>query len=355
MTPLYARWLDALLATPLPDEREATCGSCAMCAPAGAATTTEHFNPRTKCCTYLPALPNYLVGRILADTDPAAAEGRATVLARLAGGSAVTPLGLGRTRPHLLLYRAGGADVFGHALSLRCPHYLDREGGQCGIWRHRNATCATWFCKHERGGVGMRYWKAIHRLLTAVESALSTWCVLGLDPGSEALDLLFPQHAGPTPEHPLTAPELDDRIDPDLQPKLWGHYVGKEEAFFRACAERIDRMTWPEVLALSGPDVHVAARLARVAHEEHRTRSLPDVLRLGPFHVERSDPESVRLWTYSAYDPLELPRALVDILHRFDGRPLPDVLETLATGDNLSLEPELIQKLVDFEILQPGV
>ena len=39
------------------------------------------FEPSTKCCTFLPELPNFLVGAMLADTDPAAAEGRASVIA----------------------------------------------------------------------------------------------------------------------------------------------------------------------------------------------------------------------------------------------------------------------------------
>jgi hypothetical protein len=28
------------------------------------------FHPETKCCTYIPALPNFLVGRIVEDDDP---------------------------------------------------------------------------------------------------------------------------------------------------------------------------------------------------------------------------------------------------------------------------------------------
>jgi hypothetical protein len=61
------------------------------------------FNAETKCCTYLPALYNFLVGSILTDKDPAFAVGRASVEARLDAQVEVTPLGLGMSRPFRVL------------------------------------------------------------------------------------------------------------------------------------------------------------------------------------------------------------------------------------------------------------
>ena len=54
------------------------------------------FAAETKCCTYVPEVPNFLVGRILDDPDPAFAPGRATVNQRIDARVSVTPLGLGR-------------------------------------------------------------------------------------------------------------------------------------------------------------------------------------------------------------------------------------------------------------------
>ena len=62
----------------------------------------------------------------------------------------VTPLGLARPPVQHLLYRHGRERGFGQSVALLCPHYLGDSGG-CGIWRHRNGVCATWFCKHTRG------------------------------------------------------------------------------------------------------------------------------------------------------------------------------------------------------------
>ena len=41
------------------------------------------YNPETKCCTYMPELWNFLVGRILDDDSADTALGRASVEARI--------------------------------------------------------------------------------------------------------------------------------------------------------------------------------------------------------------------------------------------------------------------------------
>ena len=83
LPPLYAAWMDQLLAGPLPHEEDATCDDCAMLSEDGEhhSSSEVFFNPQTKCCSYIPALPNYLVGRILSDDDPDFAKGRAKIMA----------------------------------------------------------------------------------------------------------------------------------------------------------------------------------------------------------------------------------------------------------------------------------
>src|SRR5262249_55419500 len=102
---------------PIPAETRATCQQCAMCPPAtGAASPTpspDYFNPQTKCCTYLPRLPNFLVGGILADETPEMAPGRASVEQRIRKGVTVTPLGLAADARFQLLYWAGRGATFG--------------------------------------------------------------------------------------------------------------------------------------------------------------------------------------------------------------------------------------------------
>ena len=121
LPPLYDAWMSELLSGPIPSETEATCDDCAMCTPGATSASELSFDPRVKCCTYLPVLPNFLVGRILGDRDEAARKGRKTVEARMREKIAVTPLGIGAPSPHRALYQlAAKHSGFGRTPSLRC-------------------------------------------------------------------------------------------------------------------------------------------------------------------------------------------------------------------------------------------
>src|SRR5581483_9117563 len=105
-----------------------------------AAAGLVFFDPGAKCCTYNPRLPNFLVGRILSDDDPAALRGRATVEERIRRRVAVTPLGLLHDPVQRLLYDHSKGASFGRSAALLCPHYL-KDSGQCGVWKNRESTC----------------------------------------------------------------------------------------------------------------------------------------------------------------------------------------------------------------------
>ncbi len=195
--PLYTPWLHDLLSGVLPaEESKATCDNCVMCQAGETTSPGVFFDPSVRCCTYQPAIPNYLVGRILRDRDPALAAGRATVERRIEARMAVTPWGLDQSRGFRLLYDNGRAH-FGRAPGLRCPHYIDSEAGTCGIWRHRPGVCATWFCKHERGKIGFEFWKQLAHLLREMERELGLWCVLEL--GAASTPVIQWESSGPLP------------------------------------------------------------------------------------------------------------------------------------------------------------
>jgi len=189
LPPLFNAWVEELLGGPLPEETRATCSDCIMLPQPGERPSEEKifFDPRSKCCTYLPDIPNFLVGRVFRDQTPEMAPGRASMEKRVGARIAVTPLGIGQTSSYLLWYNHSKSG-FGRSQTLRCPHYIE-EGGRCSIWRHREGTCATWYCKHDRGASGQRFWRdAVHRLLKAIEHEISQWCVMELDLGTTALE-----------------------------------------------------------------------------------------------------------------------------------------------------------------------
>lgn len=355
LPPLYAVWMDQLLAGPIPHETDATCDDCAMLPVDDEAhsNTAVFFNPETKCCSYVPHLPNFLVGRILSDDDPAFASGRATVQERLGAGVGVTPLGLEQPPTFQVLYGVSAATLFGKSRTLRCPHYLADEGGRCGVWKHRASVCATWHCKYVRGEVGREFWVTLHQLLSTVENNLSHWCVLEVDIGADTLKNLFPASSQVAGKNSVDPRALDGLANPLESRRLWGSWVGREAEFYRECSRLVNGLDWSSVVAIGGPEILIYARLLRQAYAKLMANELPARLRVGAIQVVGMDQDSCRITSYNAYDPLNLPRQLIDVLGYFDGRPTVEAVRAIALAEGIQIDSTLMQKLTDFSILVP--
>jgi hypothetical protein len=178
---LHPRWQGALTAFGLPSppmERRADCGACVMCSPSDWTAWRPDLAYRAdmRCCSFTPGLWSFQVGALLAEPGPE----RPALTARIDGPRSA-PLGLLPGQMGDDRYRrAVEAGGFGRDASLRCPHYAV-ERGSCTIWSERNATCATWYCRHDRGLVGGASWSALHHLLGLLEGwlARSAWAAGG--------------------------------------------------------------------------------------------------------------------------------------------------------------------------------
>ncbi len=325
-----------------------------MCAREGqeSASASYFFDPVVRCCSYVPDLHNFLVGRILSDTAPAAQQGRATVEKRIAEAVGVTPLGLQRPPVYVLLYRSS-SEAFGRNRTLRCPHYLE-EGKRCGVWRNRESTCATWFCKHVRGDLGYTFWRdSLHPLLQAVEKDLARWCVLELQLGDDALrqcvvggDWTFEGQA-------ITHDSLDNRVDQKAYARIWGKWRGREHEFFCRCGELVSSLGWTDVLAICGPNTRAYARLTQESYGRLISDDIPSHLSVGRFEVLQVQRAMTRVNTYNNFDPLDVPNTVMELLQYFDGRPVVDALAAIADERGVSLDAALIRKMVDFKLLVP--
>jgi len=326
-----------------------------MCArtPAEPASDAYFFDPVIKCCTYVPYLYNFLVGRILCDSEPAAQYGRASVEKRVAEAVGVTPLGLAPDAVTSLLY-GRMEQAFGRNRAVRCPHFVE-DGGRCGIWRHRNSTCVTWFCKHVRGEVGYAFWReSLHPLLLAVEKDLARWCVMELDPTMEVLRHLV--EAGEwryEQDDTLTREALDQRVDAKAYARVWGKWRGRELEYYRRCGELVSALGWAEALARCGSEARGYAQLAREAFVRLNSTDIPAALKVGSFRVVRMEGAMTRVESYSRYDPLDVPNDLMELLQFFDGRSTADALKAIAAERHVSVDPALVRKLVDFKLLVP--
>jgi hypothetical protein len=316
--------------------------------------STYYFDSVIKCCTYVPELHNFLVGFILSDTDPAAQPGRATVEKRLKDGLAVTPLGFAQPAVFTLLYNKS-EHSFGLSRTLRCPHFIE-EGGRCGVWRYRDSTCSTWFCKHVRGELGHNFWReSLHRLLSAIERDLARWCVLELRLPDDTLRHLVGDPSWSLSPGQVTGEALDNKVNEESYQRLWGEWRGREAEFFSRCAELVKPLSWADVLAICGPDTRAYSELTRQSYARLISDDIPPALNAGSMQLVQIRHETTRVSTYSGYDPLDIPSIVMELLPYFDGRPTEEALAAICAEHGVKLDLDLVRKMVDFALLVPVV
>jgi len=347
---LYARWALDLLGEGIPREARATCATCAMCAPPGVqpARSANFFDPKAKCCTYWPSLPNFLAGRVL----EAGGAGAETLAGRIKAHSGVTPLGVDSPPGFSAIY-SNADNAFGQAKALLCPHFVE-DGGLCAIWNNRNSVCATWFCKFVRGETGWRFWNALQRTLDTVERQLAKWCIGEIGLGEETMRRLMNAPAWRDSPEPLSARALDGGDDADLRGRLWGDWHGREVDFFRRCAALVEALSWPDILGLCGQDARALAGLTQANFRRLRSDDIPGNLVPGRPTLIDANPDRLRLSTYHVHDPVDIPPALFSALAYFDGGDTARTLAAIESELGVALAPDLVRKLVDFGLLEPA-
>jgi len=340
----------------IPAESKATCGSCAMLAGAcrGASAPpvdgrSRFFRDDTKCCTFHPRLPNYLLGAILSSADPAAAEGRRRVEARIASRVGVTPAWLHPPRTFSLLYdSARGA--FGRAQGLRCPFYETSAGG-CTIWANRDAVCSTYYCKYVAGEDGRRFWTAVKELVSLLEIQLARAALLEVAP-----ELLDREPLTRPPAAPMGPEDIDGAAPPDrAYAAAWGGWLGREVELYRECDAHVRSLSADAVEALLGLDGRIARRQVRRALEAMRRTELPPVLRLDPGATVAWLPDgSVALGAYSELEAVALPGEAYRLLARFTGdAPVEAVRARLRAEERADLADEVLLELYRHRVLTP--
>lgn len=337
---VQARWV-AHWVGPLPHETEATCGDCAMLGAPGEAPRGLQFLPDTKCCTFRPSLANFLLGGALASLGRDSVGAR-SLRRRIAEGRELSPLGLW-VDPAVNL-RATEAEHFGRLREARCPHFDDATRG-CSLWAHRESTCATWYCKHTRGAVSLAYWNRLHQFLSRVERALALHLALRLGIAPEGLALLIPLDRA----HAMARPDV--ALD-GARGQLWGPWEGDPEGFFRACAAEAEAMHPDAVLDTAGSDARAMLAVLGAAGAQLGDDSLPARLGLGRVMVLSLGDEAVRVQGYSHLDPLDVPRALWELLPCFDGRPTEEAMAEARRRAGQEVPEGAVRMLVDGGILK---
>lgn len=351
LAPIYHPLMGELFDRPEVHEPRATCDKCAMCDQGGGAPVVmDYFNPELKCCTYLPNLPNYLVGAILAE-GPSMAEGQKRIRERITKRTAVSPCWVGPPRKYLMMMMASrGTNTFGRAKTMICPYYDATKSDSCTIWKHRESVCSTFFCKYDKGKVGWEFWTSLKTYLEHVEVKLSHWAMSQVDP-----KLVEPKPA----RLRLTAEDIDE-----LPPKaaeyeqLWQGWVGREEEFYVACFEKVRGLDREQFAKVIESTAEVSGSLAdlRMKWDRMLSTELPKYLVRNPKMMITPLASSVVITTYNLNDSFSMEKELYDVLALLDGdKTLEDNLGMLEKEHGIELAPELMQHLFVHGILVPPV
>jgi hypothetical protein len=294
------------------------------------------YHPETKCCTYRPQLPNFLVGAVLTSGDPSLAAGRDALVHAVGTDLLATPLCVGPPEDYWRTH-TDRPEVFGRDPSRVCRLHIGGSEGGCGIWRHRPAHCSTWFCRYVDGPRGVVFWRSLERLLVAIEGTLSRWCLLCMDVEPAVLRRVFPPRGQPIElGHPET---------------LWGSWWGRETELFEASWRLVEPLAWSDLVEIGGSDLQLRATLARDALQ--RLRRGPASLRLG--HVQKTengDNGHARVWTYNTLDPVDVPRDVLETVREWD-RPRSRE-EALAEGAKAGVDEPWLDRLIRFGVLVEG-
>lgn len=234
----YTHWLSARLPGEV-SESLATCDSCAMVAPSGLTRDPGPFKAHLKCCTYFPFVPNFGLGAMLEEHGELA---RARIRAAAQKGL-LLPLGLFASPEQEQLVRKAGKKGFGKREDMLCPFY-DKTAMGCSMWKQRPGVCATYFCKSEREEEGLEFWSDVESYLNHFEWTLAnatTWRLGFTEDDAENCEaVMLTEEPGPERDWLVRA--------------AWAEWAGREEEFFKLCAQRAREITQEELSELLGDD-----------------------------------------------------------------------------------------------------
>jgi len=304
---LYTRWLDWFIAEPPVGNKAADCANCSMCSQRieGSDPRLAPFASQTKCCTYLPVLHNFRVGRILRMGD---GPGPESVRARIRAQVSVTPLAI--DWPHAFEQRWNDAPegAFGRDLSLACPH---KVGDLCGIWSERGSTCSTWFCKYDDLSRGDHLWDAMSDLLNVFDRVATWYCVEQGGGFPRALLQRLAYKEGEPYDHHL----VDGRDGPPTlaqRKSVWGHWLGREEDWYLLCATLVDEIDADRMDQLGGKELEDAITTVQGLLKDPVEPPGTRLRFANPEIVAEVDGDPV-VAPYNIFDPQVVPRAVLDL------------------------------------------
>lgn len=342
----YKSFLPRFFENDNPGETARSCSDCSMMNSDSSMPGIISFSPHTKCCTYYPNLPNYMVGALLSDRNPELNQGRIRIRSLIRKGVAVKPHGIMRPDKFQLLIKSS-VDLFGRATSLVCPCF-DSKNGTCTLWPFHSSVCNTWFCKYSAGEDGRLFWNSLRNYLIHVENVLELYTLQKT--GFEAAEMIVQQKD----VHLISALELDDKKpDKKTYQRMWGKWAGREEEFYKETYRIVKGLNRPRFKRISGIAGEVLLRDVMKKLQKIVKPKPPAFLKRNPhLVVEKTGEDEYTLISYSRFDPITVSGRIYRIIDFFDG-----AKDIRATGNEILKKtktepsPDLLLSLYQMRVL----
>ncbi len=347
----YHRFLPPFFDKEIPAEAFASCKTCPMTAKSRGemeSETSGPFAPETKCCTFVPRVPNYFAGAVF--SDPETMIGRDLLKKRISLQRGIFPQGIYPDKKYRLLYEFGRKHGFGRSSLLKCPYYLQGEFN-CSLWKYRESICATWFCKYLGGEAGKAFWDEMRDLFKLVQEKLTEHAIREL-----GLSVIPPFGE----DEQLTYEDLEELpMHPEEYRQRWQHWEGREEEFYTRCYEIINKLEVSSFNRLLGEEY--TDQLKATEEKYHNMILIPDQLQLNPdYPFEEVVPGRYRICLKSCIDrnetvityAFDLPFPV--IVGFRDGKSTEQVLKKLSREYDIQLGKEVIIALYHHGILISG-
>ena len=336
---VYQSFLPAIFGKNIAVESYADCSNCNMCQPNDHVTDQRFFSSKTKCCTFKPIVPNYLVGGLINDKS---------MNSKINGyvessHPKMQPLGYFPSHQELALYSSILPDNFGIDETAACE-LLDN--GNCSIWKYRNSMCSTYFCHYFKGSYGKLFWVDVRDFLQIIEELITHFICKELGISSNYLS----DHTTNFYTNVQSSLENEDPASSINQSTVWGKWTDKRFEFYTECYKIAQSFTEADIRQINTPLYDEKLAALNTSYDNMLSESVPSTLTFNP-KCKIIDYDSTTCFFYISR-LIKLPIIMTSIIKEFDGSKTVDhLLSIIPEKYNVDIDMAYIRHLHEQDIL----
>jgi hypothetical protein len=337
--PIYHLFLENIIEIEVPEEKIATCSSCTLC------RSEQSPYIDTKCCSYYPQLPNFLIGGLLHDNDESLSIGQNKIKLIIQQQKGISPYGLLKPLPYLNTDEKLNSSEFWRRpkelLNAQlCPFYFF---GNCSVWKYRENLCMTHFCSSVGGDVGKVFWHKVNQYLKMIETSLAQYAMLQLG---------WPPAKIKTEKVTTLNFNLEDEegnINQENYKKLWGNWAGREEEFYLKCYEIVSKLDATTFKRITGLKREILEAAILDTQKDFLKSILPDILILNPEVISETEQEGFTVLICGEVSA-KIPALILPLIRAFNGKRT--TVEVFQLGFNVLYNmEEIVDELREKNIL----